>query len=149
MAHPMIALLLPALLAVAQDDEPIPATPYDRVIELEITADDERLNIEAAPKVTMRRPTLPGLGEGCYGSGHIGRRARSASPGWWVTACQQGTTGNTGSPLGWSRRPTDASGIWPKRVAEGPVLLSKPGNSGGGKEPWFQGADGAARDGGD
>ena len=28
-----------------------------------------RVNTEAAPKVTMRRPTLPGLGEGWYGSG--------------------------------------------------------------------------------
>ena len=27
-----------------------------------------RVNTEAAPKVTMRRPTLPGLGEGWYGS---------------------------------------------------------------------------------
>ncbi len=28
-----------------------------------------RVNIEAAPKDTMRRPTLPGLGEGWYGLG--------------------------------------------------------------------------------
>ena len=28
-----------------------------------------RVNTEAAPKDTMRRPTLPGLGEGWYGSG--------------------------------------------------------------------------------
>ena len=27
------------------------------------------VNVEAAPKCTMRRPTLPGLGEGWYGSG--------------------------------------------------------------------------------
>ena len=27
-----------------------------------------RVNTEAAPKDTMRRPTLPGLGEGWYGS---------------------------------------------------------------------------------
>jgi len=30
--------------------------------------------------------------------GGTGRRVRSASPGWWVMACQQGTAGNTGSP---------------------------------------------------
>ena len=108
-----------------------------------------RVNTETAPKVTMRRPTLPGLGEGCYGSGSTGRRARSASPGWWVTACQQGTTGNTGSPLRWPGWPTGALGVWPERVAEGLVVPLKPGNAGGGKGPWFQGADGAARDGGD
>jgi hypothetical protein len=26
------------------------------------------VNTETAPKYTMRRPTLPGAGEGCYGS---------------------------------------------------------------------------------
>ena len=45
--------------------------------------------------------------------------------------------------------PTVALGDWPERVAEGLVVPRKPGNAGGGKEPWFQGADGAARDGGD
>ena len=30
-----------------------------------------RVNTEAAPKVTMRRPTLPGLGEGWYGSNDV------------------------------------------------------------------------------
>ena len=64
-----------------------------------------RVNTETTPKVTMRRPTLPGLGEGCYGPGSTGRRARPASPGWWVTACQQGIAGNTGSPPWWPGRP--------------------------------------------
>ncbi len=44
---------------------------------------------------------------------------------------------------------TDAYGAWPKRVAEGLGVPKKPGNAGGGKGPWFQGADGAARDRGD
>ena len=39
-----------------------------------------RVNTEAAPKDTMRRPTLLGLGEGWYESG-TGRQARLASPG--------------------------------------------------------------------
>jgi hypothetical protein len=38
-----------------------------------------------APKDTMRRPTLPGLGEGCHGSDVVGRQVRSASRGWWVS----------------------------------------------------------------
>jgi hypothetical protein len=56
------------------------------------------VNTETAPKDTMRRPTLPGLGEGCHGWDVTGRRVPSASPGWWVTACQQGAAGNTGDP---------------------------------------------------
>jgi len=36
-----------------------------------------------------------------------------------------------------------------RRVAEGLVVPRKPGNAGGGKEPWFQDADEAAREGGD
>ena len=50
----MLASLLPALLAFAQDLEPIPPTPFDRVIELlEITADDE-------PLIEGRGPTVVG-----------------------------------------------------------------------------------------
>jgi hypothetical protein len=39
--------------------------------------------------------------------------------------------------------------IGPYGVAEGLVVPKKPGNAGGGKEPWFQDADEAAREGGD
>jgi hypothetical protein len=45
--------------------------------------------------------------------------------------------------------PTDAKGAWSERVAEGLVVPRKPGNAGGGKEPWFRGADEAARGRGD
>ncbi len=40
--------------------------------------------------------------------------------------------------------PTDAEGVWSERVAEGLIVPGKPGNAGGGKEPWFRGADEAA-----
>jgi hypothetical protein len=46
-------------------------------------------------------------------------------------------------------RPTVALGDWPMWVAEGLVVPMKPVIAGGEKEPWFQGADGAARGGGD
>ncbi len=36
----MLSLLACLPLVIAQDDEPIPPTPYDRVYELEITATD-------------------------------------------------------------------------------------------------------------
>ena len=45
--------------------------------------------------------------------------------------------------------PTDAMDAWAEGVAEGLIVPGKPGNAGGGKEPWFRGADGAARDSGD
>ena len=111
-----------------------------------------RVNTEAAPKDTMRRPTLPGLGEGWHGSNvSTGRQVRFASPGWWVTACHQGSTRNTGSPLASPTRLGHPAHLVPgdKWVAEGLAVPLKPGNSGRGKEPWFQEADEAVRDGGD
>ncbi len=56
------------------------------------------VNAESAPKYTMRRPTLPGLGEGWYESDRLWTTIRFASPGWWATACRQGIDRNTGSP---------------------------------------------------
>jgi hypothetical protein len=81
-----------------------------------------------------------------------GRPVRSASPGWWVTACQPGAMGNTGSPSAVAGDRLGHPARWAsghRRVAEGLVVPLKPGNAGGGKGPWFQGADGAAREGGD
>jgi hypothetical protein len=54
-----------------------------------------------------------------------------------------------GKPTRVVSEPTDAEGVWPEGVAEGLIVPGKPGNSGGGKEPWFRGADEAARDSGD
>ena len=110
-----------------------------------------RVNTEAAPKDTMRRPTLRGVG------------GRLAQIGYeWTTTpiCFAGVVGDSmparsngqhGKPASAAEsvRPTDAEGAGPERVAEGLVVPRKPGNVGGGKEPWFQGADGAARDRGD
>jgi len=42
---------------------------------------------------------------------------------------------------------TGSSGC--RRVSEGFIVPLKLGNASGGKEPWFQGADEAAREGGD
>ncbi len=110
-----------------------------------------RVNTEAAPKDTMRRPTLPGVG---------GRLVQIGLD--WTTKpiCFAGVVGDSmparsngqhGKPaqVAESARPTVVLGGWPVRVTEGPVVPAKPGNSGGGKGPWFQDADGAARDGGD
>ncbi len=40
-----------------------------------------------------------------------------------------------------SARPPDVQTFGRERVAEGSVVPTKPGNSGGGKGPWFQNAD--------
>ena len=36
-------------------------------------------------------------------------------------------------PTGERRNPRP----WPERASEGPIVLKKPGNAGGGKGPWF------------
>jgi len=111
-----------------------------------------RVNTETAPKDTMRRPTLPGAGEGCYGSAED-----------WTTRSPIRFAGVVGDSMssridGQHGKPAQvvdrldhqthrASGR--RRVAEGLVVPMKPVNAGGGKGPWFQGANGAARDGGD
>ncbi len=61
------------------------------------------------------------------------------------------SNGQHGKPVRVGSRlsPTTTMGGWLGRVAEGLVVPVKPGNSGGGKGPWFQDADEAARDGGD
>ncbi len=110
-----------------------------------------RVNTEAAPKDTMRRPTLPGVG------GRLAQIGRE-----WTTKpiCFAGVVGDSmparsngqhGKPVRVGSRlaPTTTMGGWLGRVAEGLVVPVKPGNSGGGKGPWFQDADGVARDGGD
>src|SRR6516164_5412669 len=84
--------------------------------------------------------------------GCTGRQVPSASPGWWVTACQQGATGNTGNPSAVAGYRLGQQAPWAsghRRVSEGFIVPLKPGNAGGGKEPWFRGANEAAREGGD
>jgi hypothetical protein len=111
-----------------------------------------RVNTETAPKITMRRPTLPGQGEGWHGS--------DAN---WTTGLIRfaGVVGDSmptrideqhGKPAlvaAAIARPTGAKGACPERVAEGLIVPMKPGNAGGGKGPWFWGADEAARGRGD
>ena len=48
--------------------------------------------------------------------------------------------GNTGSPVGGAHTPTGTprGAGWAGRVADGLVVPLKPGNAGGGKEPWFE-----------
>lgn len=74
-----------------------------------------------------RRATLPGNPTGVV-----------------TTAClKEEAMCNTGSPFGEQRecnRCFVRSGTGPAGVAERPVVVMKPGNSGGAKGPWFKGS---------
>ena len=53
---------------------------------------------------------------------------------------EEGEGSNTGSPVGGVARPTGPprGAGWAGRVTDGLVLPQRPGNAGGGKEPWFE-----------
>ena len=53
---------------------------------------------------------------------------------------EEGDGGNTGSPVGGAHTPTGTPRGAGRagRVADGLVLPWRPGNAGGGKEPWFE-----------
>jgi hypothetical protein len=110
------------------------------------------VNTETAPKGTMRRPTLPGLGEGCHGWNVKRTTSCSRFAGVVGDSMPTRSNGQHGKPDcgGGSRLSQRASWTTGRgRVSEGFIVPWKPGNAGGGKEPWFQDAEGAAREGGD
>ncbi len=93
------------------------------------------MNAEAAPKYTMRRPTLPGLGEGWYESA-IWTTCPTRFAGVVGDSMPTRKDGKHGKPTQVTfDRSTAASGCWLEWVAEGLVLPMKLGNAGGGKEP--------------
>jgi hypothetical protein len=110
-----------------------------------------RVNTEAAPKDTMRRPTLPGVGGRLVRIGHEWTTQPICFAGVVGGSMPARSDGQHGKParVGDRLTLTATLGGWPVRVTEGLVVPTRPGNAGGGKGPWFQGADGAARDGGD
>ena len=100
-----------------------------------------RVNAEQASKRTMRRPTrLPYRGR----LTRLGERASSAASrcaGVVATACTQGKRTQHGKPHGGiSDDQPDAREGQAGRpgVTERLVVLLKPGNAGGGKEPQFK-----------
>lgn len=110
------------------------------------------MNAETAPKGTMRRPTLLRQGEGCHGSEV---RTTLSDPlrrggGRQHVNKEQRATREVLAVRAWDPQPAlreESAG--PCRMTEGSVVARKPGNPGGAKGPWFQGADEAAREGGD
>ena len=113
---------------------------------------ETRVNVEQASKRAMRKPTHLRFGEGRCPSGETSDRRRMDSAGVVTSACmQEEVVRNTGSPCGGERdpQPVPREGqAGPLRVAERPVVVKKPGNSGGAKGPWFRvsvDGDGARR----
>ncbi len=98
------------------------------------------VNAESAPKYTMRRPTLPGLGEGWYGSDKTGRRSDSLRRGGGRQHVdkEERETRETPTARGRVSQPElreEQAG--PSGVADRLVLPVTPGNAGRGKEPDF------------
>ena len=100
------------------------------------------MNVEQASKQVMRKPTRLSYGEGRSAPGTMSDNRLECSAGVVTSACmQEEVVRNTGSPCGGERdlqpEPRERQS-GPLRVAERPVVVRKPGNSGGAKGPWFR-----------
>ena len=92
----------------------------------------ETCNAEADPTVSRGRLPL---------AGKRATRALAGSAGVVAAArMEEGEGSNTGSPVGGEHTPTGPprGAGWAGRVADGLVVPVRPGNAGGGKEPWFE-----------
>ena len=100
------------------------------------------MNVEQASKRVLRKPTRLSYGEGRRSPGKKSDIRLEGSAGVVTPACrQEEVVRNTGSPCGGERdlQPEPREGqSGPLRVAERPVVVRKPGNSGGAKGPWFR-----------
>jgi len=97
------------------------------------------MNIKAAPKYTMRRPTLPGLGEGWNNPGIRTTSELDCFAGVVDDSMSAKNNVQHGKP---HEERSDRLQLLtregknrPHGVSERFIVLKKPGNSGGGKEP--------------
>ena len=113
------------------------------------------MNAEQASKRVMWEPTRLDFGEGrrCWGRRATG--APSSPTGVMAMACMyMGNRRNTGSPIGRlggvpGELVSREGQAGPDGVADGVVVLLKPGNAGGGKDPWSETCAGSSERGGD
>ena len=95
-----------------------------------------RVKPEQASKVQLRMPTRRDRGR------QYGRASRSTAPvrsaGVVGTARRKGDAGNVGDPLGWSFFCSIAAAMRTRWESERVIVLLKPGNAGGGKDPCFR-----------
>jgi hypothetical protein len=110
---------------------------------------ETRVNVEQASKRVMRKPTHLRNGEGRRPCGETSDMRQMDSAGVVTSACmEEEVVRNTGSPCGGERDPQPVSRegqTGPLRVAERPVVVKRPGNSGGAKGPWYRVNVGCAR----
>ena len=99
------------------------------------------MNAEQASKQRMWEPTQQRDGEGRRHGFFRERPTLTRGPtGVMATACWQQEIGrNTGDPKRWSQDQPDAreGQAGPLGESDRPIVPSKPGNAGGGKEPDF------------
>ena len=95
-----------------------------------------RVKPEQASKVQLRMPTRRDRGRQ-YGWGRRSTEAPVRSAGVVGTARRKGDAGNVGDPLGWSVSSIDAA-MRTRWESERVIVLLKPGNAGGGKDPCFR-----------
>ena len=103
-----------------------------------------RVNAEQASKRATRRPTRLNNGEGCHRSRSERHAHRPAPPGNGGGTHGRGGWLQHGKPRRWrgTRQPTTREGrVGLFGVAERPVLLTRPGNAGGGKGPQVRSDD--------
>ena len=95
------------------------------------------MNPKQASKVVMLAPTRRGFGEGRSVSGKQPTNAPLAATGVVGAAREEGPIRNVGDPSGCDVAIATRCLAVARRESERLILLSKPGNSGGGKEPHF------------
>ena len=91
---------------------------------------------EQASQVQLRTPTRLERGRQ-HGWGRQSTEAPIRSAGVVGTARRKGDAGNVGDPLGWSVS-SIAAAMRTRWESERVVVLAKPGNAGGGKDPCFR-----------
>ena len=95
-----------------------------------------RVKPEQASKVQLRMPTRRDRGRQ-YGWGRRSTEAPIRSAGVVGMARRKGDAGNVGDPLGWSFGSIDAA-MRTRWESERVIVLLKPCNAGGGKDPCFR-----------
>ena len=98
-----------------------------------------RVKPEQAPKSELWMPSRHLIGEGCQGRRRKPTSEGDPSTGVVGTARVQTVQQNTGDLARCGARHARNGSSWnrPRQKSEGLVVPTKPGNAGGGKEPWF------------
>lgn len=102
-----------------------------------------RVNAEHASKRVMHGPTCQSMrGRLLLPGGQSKVVLWAAVPGYWRRhVCKRKATATWEVPdrgRGSGQQETGDSQTWRPGMAEGPVVLVKPGHAGGGKGPWFK-----------